>query len=101
MQLGLLAGVGLAFVGGIEAPRLAAAPPRGPHGRHRWRVDQYDRHPPRSARPLPLDLRQAALREALSLVERGELEAVIGQTFALESVAEAHPVIARARGHAM
>ncbi|WP_163864252.1 quinone oxidoreductase family protein [Myxococcus eversor] len=39
---------------------------------------------------LPFEQRQAALREALSLVERGQLQTVIGQTFPLEAVSQAH-----------
>jgi NADPH2:quinone reductase len=43
---------------------------------------------------LPLEARQAALREALSLVEHGQLQAVLGQTFPLDAVSQAHRAMA-------
>ncbi|QDE67312.1 quinone oxidoreductase family protein [Myxococcus xanthus] len=43
---------------------------------------------------LPLEERQAALREALSRVEAGSLRVVVGQTFPLADVASAHHALA-------
>ncbi|WP_338863215.1 NADPH:quinone oxidoreductase family protein [Myxococcus stipitatus] len=43
---------------------------------------------------LPFESRHAALREALTLVERGHLQPVIGQSFPLEAVAQAHQAMA-------
>lgn len=46
---------------------------------------------------LPLEERQAALQEAVALVQRGALEVVIGQTLPLDDAAQAHRSMAARR----